>query len=78
MFEKIFGYGNDKISSLVRSAMIAVGTILGALGLVGGEEWSIFSSNVDVVLGGVFAMWAAIQGWLSKDREPKVVAPPTV
>lgn len=77
MFEKIFGFGNDKVSSLVRSAMIAIGTILGALGLVGGEEWAVFSTNVDVIVGGVFAAWAAIQGWLSKDREPKVVTPPT-
>ena len=76
MFKKIFGFGNDKVSSLVRSGLIGIGSVLTTLGLVGGEEWAVFSSNIDVILGGVFAVWAAVQGWLSKDRAPAPVVTP--
>jgi len=72
MLKKILGFGNDKISSIVRSVMIGIGTLLTTLGLVGGDEWAVFSANVDAIFGGVLAAWAAIQGWLSKDREPEV------
>lgn len=66
MFRKWFGIENDGFASAIRHALGALGGFLAAMGLVGAEEWAVFSSSIDAIIGGVFAVYAFVMGQVSK------------